>query len=169
MSAVGDAGAARIPSAARADPLAVGRDRDLRGAVRRGGADPGDDRAVAESPCRRWPGRRGLRAAAGARTRLRLGCASFARDLIAFPFLVRSEEHTSELQSLLRISYAVLCLKKKPSEGQQGPHRSYYIKRMQAASTQINANASTIKNDIQRHDHKLIPHDKTTTTSEQKH
>src|SRR3546814_8990196 len=26
--------------------------------------------------------------------------------------LVRSEEHTSELQSLLRISYAVLCLKK---------------------------------------------------------
>src|SRR3546814_8514696 len=27
----------------------------------------------------------------------------------------RSEEHTSELQSLLRISYAVLCLKKKKS------------------------------------------------------
>src|SRR3546814_1919364 len=27
--------------------------------------------------------------------------------------LVRSEEHTSELQSLMRISYAVFCLKKK--------------------------------------------------------
>src|SRR3546814_8171286 len=27
--------------------------------------------------------------------------------------MVRSEEHTSELQSLMRISYAVLCLKKK--------------------------------------------------------
>src|SRR3546814_2119369 len=27
--------------------------------------------------------------------------------------LKRSEEHTSELQSLMRISYAVLCLKKK--------------------------------------------------------
>src|SRR3546814_5285791 len=27
--------------------------------------------------------------------------------------LGRSEEHTSELQSLMRISYAVLCLKKK--------------------------------------------------------
>src|SRR3546814_6523648 len=27
--------------------------------------------------------------------------------------LVRSEEHTSELQSLMRISYAVSCLKKK--------------------------------------------------------
>src|SRR3546814_3906527 len=29
--------------------------------------------------------------------------------------LVRSEEHTSELQSLMRISYAVFCLKKKKS------------------------------------------------------
>src|SRR3546814_5422659 len=28
-------------------------------------------------------------------------------------FFVRSEEHTSELQSLMRISYAVFCLKKK--------------------------------------------------------
>src|SRR3546814_10314174 len=28
-------------------------------------------------------------------------------------FALRSEEHTSELQSLLRISYAVFCLKKK--------------------------------------------------------
>src|SRR3546814_13364650 len=30
--------------------------------------------------------------------------------------VTRSEEHTSELQSLLRISYAVLCLKKKKKE-----------------------------------------------------
>src|SRR3546814_8103169 len=29
------------------------------------------------------------------------------------PSLQRSEEHTSELQSLMRISYAVFCLKKK--------------------------------------------------------
>src|SRR3546814_5491432 len=28
-------------------------------------------------------------------------------------YLSRSEEHTSELQSLMRISYAVFCLKKK--------------------------------------------------------
>src|SRR3546814_8470024 len=28
----------------------------------------------------------------------------------------RSEEHTSELQSLMRISYAVFCLKKKPPQ-----------------------------------------------------
>src|SRR3546814_961378 len=30
----------------------------------------------------------------------------------------RSEEHTSELQSLMRISYAVFCLKKKKTETQ---------------------------------------------------
>src|SRR3546814_5159189 len=30
-----------------------------------------------------------------------------------FAILPRSEEHTSELQSLMRISYAVFCLKKK--------------------------------------------------------
>src|SRR3546814_5623396 len=30
-----------------------------------------------------------------------------------YNFEVRSEEHTSELQSLMRLSYAVFCLKKK--------------------------------------------------------
>src|SRR3546814_9373317 len=40
----------------------------------------------------------------------------------ALPFHVRvrrSEEHTSELQSLMRISYAVFCLKKKNTQHQQ--------------------------------------------------
>src|SRR3546814_9000415 len=32
---------------------------------------------------------------------------------------IRSEEHTSELQSLMRISYAVFCLKKKTNKTQQ--------------------------------------------------
>src|SRR3546814_10612990 len=32
---------------------------------------------------------------------------------------LRSEEHTSELQSLMRISYAVFCLKKKTSKKHQ--------------------------------------------------
>src|SRR3546814_8168446 len=31
-------------------------------------------------------------------------------------FIARSEEHTSELQSLMRISYAVFCLKKKKTQ-----------------------------------------------------
>src|SRR3546814_8074592 len=34
------------------------------------------------------------------------------------PRFVRSEEHTSELQSLMRISYAVFCLKKKNQNSQ---------------------------------------------------
>src|SRR3546814_8838654 len=34
----------------------------------------------------------------------------------AFYVMERSEEHTSELQSLMRISYAVFCLKKKKAE-----------------------------------------------------
>src|SRR3546814_6641944 len=43
--------------------------------------------------------------------------APFHADLPedAFDRLLRSEEHTSELQSLMRISYAVFCLKKKIS------------------------------------------------------
>src|SRR3546814_450377 len=32
------------------------------------------------------------------------------------PLVLRSEEHTSELQSLMRISYAVFCLKKKKQQ-----------------------------------------------------
>src|SRR3546814_10199334 len=43
--------------------------------------------------------------------------AVFARGMLvglsSIPMGARSEEHTSELQSLMRISYAVLCLKKK--------------------------------------------------------
>src|SRR3546814_8497282 len=35
------------------------------------------------------------------------------KDRIATASRIRSEEHTSELQSLMRISYAVFCLKKK--------------------------------------------------------
>src|SRR3546814_4502763 len=59
------------------------------------GGQPGDD-----DPCRRpafAPG--GLE-----RVRAHAGLQRAA---------VRSEEHTSELQSLMRISYAVFCLKKK--------------------------------------------------------
>src|SRR3546814_4937605 len=36
-----------------------------------------------------------------------------ARQTTKLPVDARSEEHTSELQSLMRISYAVFCLKKK--------------------------------------------------------
>src|SRR3546814_5756086 len=35
---------------------------------------------------------------------------------------IRSEEHTSELQSLMRISYAVFCLKKNNTHSQPSTH-----------------------------------------------
>src|SRR3546814_8592591 len=38
---------------------------------------------------------------------------AYAQVMTAFRADIRSEEHTSELQSLMRISYAVFCLKKK--------------------------------------------------------
>src|SRR3546814_9276667 len=38
---------------------------------------------------------------------------------VAHPYRERSEEHTSELQSLMRISYAVFCLKKKKTKYKQ--------------------------------------------------
>src|SRR3546814_6667411 len=38
--------------------------------------------------------------------------------------LSRSEEHTSELQSLMRISYAVFCLKKKKYKSQKITYNS---------------------------------------------
>src|SRR3546814_10588326 len=39
--------------------------------------------------------------------------------VIILIIFVRSEEHTSELQSLMRISYAVFCLKKKKKQKKQ--------------------------------------------------
>src|SRR3546814_10900631 len=38
---------------------------------------------------------------------------TYGKGDVALNTIVRSEEHTSELQSLMRISYAVSCLKKK--------------------------------------------------------
>src|SRR3546814_4955358 len=57
------------------------------------------------------PGRIG--AATHRRTRARRRLPAPGRD-----FAGRSEEHTSELQSLMRISYAVFCLKKKKQNPQ---------------------------------------------------
>src|SRR3546814_7888930 len=62
----------------------------------------------------------------GGASRLRLGAARRNQNheqaspigkgagiVLQSGFHIRSEEHTSELQSLMRISYAVFCLKKK--------------------------------------------------------
>src|SRR3546814_7571311 len=68
------------------------------------------------------PGRVDIRPQAGADPRLP---AQIAAHLIRW----RSEEHTSELQSLMRISYAVFCLKKKNKHKTPQPS-AQYIKRI---------------------------------------
>src|SRR3546814_6915058 len=45
------------------------------------------------------------------------------------PEICRSEEHTSELQSLMRISYAVFCLKKKKQHTKTYTTQLQYHKR----------------------------------------
>src|SRR3546814_992648 len=69
------------------------------------------------------PGRGGTRArpaiagGAGTRPRWKHPRRPQRRDLLPRPQpRIRSEEHTSELQSLMRISYAVFCLKKKKTK-----------------------------------------------------
>src|SRR3546814_2763752 len=64
------------------------------------------------------------RAKAAARPRVRAAARvipSAVGRLLRAAALARSEEHTSELQSLMRISYAVFCLKKKK---QHNKHKS---------------------------------------------
>src|SRR3546814_4984151 len=60
-------------------------------------------------------------------------CGSLLREIltssgVAAPDTHRSEEHTSELQSLMRISYAVFCLKKKKKKKKQNTTHNYHTK-----------------------------------------
>src|SRR3546814_10612482 len=68
------------------------------------------------------PGTRGVSARASRTSSPALAAASSALiwakvncspSQLSYDFRSRSEEHTSELQSLMRISYAVFCLKNK--------------------------------------------------------
>src|SRR3546814_6256250 len=73
--------------------------------------------AARPHPRDRAPALRGLRAAHRRHAAdLPRGHPALPRDVLHDPRadrLARSEEHTSELQSLMRNSYAVFCLKKK--------------------------------------------------------
>src|SRR3546814_6499517 len=51
--------------------------------------------------------------------------AEVADDGGAHAHAWRSEEHTSELQSLMRISYAVFCLQKKKQQQIDDTHKQY--------------------------------------------
>src|SRR3546814_7533462 len=69
--------------------------------------DAGPHQLLRHGSCRRSGGgkHRGRRVHNPYRWRHRSSAIGFGQE--------RSEEHTSELQSLMRISYAVFCLKKK--------------------------------------------------------
>src|SRR3546814_3344967 len=53
----------------------------------------------------------------------------------------RSEEHTSELQSLMRISYAVFCLKKKKTK-----HRNHMLIEIKKLKQTIHKSATSTRN-----------------------
>src|SRR3546814_10160735 len=67
-----------------------------------------------------------------------------------YPVIDRSEEHTSELQSLMRISYAAFCLKKKKTNKKT---TMYNTKTNTHTSNPYDTNKSTINH--QRYQHTL--------------
>src|SRR3546814_3421708 len=72
------------------------------------GRVPHDGRRLTDSPTKQRPPTRAV-------------------DQVIFCFRSRrSEEHTSELQSLMRISYAVFCLKKKTQQYTHIPYNNLY-------------------------------------------
>src|SRR3546814_2935046 len=75
---------------------------DLHAAALRQLRPPGFDFEFVADHCIGRPGRS-----------FRRSCVAVSMRDAGYIVLVRSEEHTSELQSLMRISYAVFCLKKK--------------------------------------------------------
>src|SRR3546814_1284158 len=92
--------------------------------LREGEAEAGTRMELLERPLPQWPIARVFRLLIGGGHK---GDPDAVRALADMPVLAeawrerarklaRSEEHTSELQSLMRISYAVFCLKKKKKE-----------------------------------------------------
>src|SRR3546814_9398382 len=63
----------------------------------------------------------------------------------AKPAPVRSEEHTSELQSLMRISYAVFCLKKKNTITDTTPQQNDKDRHNHTAYTEYDAQIYTTR------------------------
>src|SRR3546814_2907344 len=71
----------------------------------------------------------------------------------------RSEEHTSELQSLMRISYAVFCLKKKKKQKQKKQNTDKWKNN---TTEQQHNNTRTTTSRTQKNMNSLDHHDYTT-------
>src|SRR3546814_5618678 len=87
----------------------------------------------------------GLCVAASARRRVESGAG-------------RSEEHTSELQSLMRISYAVFCLKKKKDRSKMEPHRTTSHDNRMITSSNTTAKCMTRMSNYYMNIHKSQKH-----------
>src|SRR3546814_1233714 len=66
-----------------------------------------------------------------------------SRRACELQLVLRSEEHTSELQSLMRISYAVFCLKKKKTKTQR---KHTNVKKLEEKKESITKLEVTTKN-----------------------
>src|SRR3546814_7339684 len=84
----------------------------------------------------RYPGSRSIAPKRG------VASCRAAQPLLAT--LTRSEEHTSELQSLMRISYAVFCLKKKQKLQQNNHHQNSHTQAQTHESTPARAGHHSI-------------------------
>src|SRR3546814_7832112 len=69
---------------------------------------------------------------------LSTGLLGLLNALLVDSLRLRSEEHTSELQSLMRISYAVFCLKKKKNHNQKNKYHT------DSTSTKSTENTSSL-------------------------
>src|SRR3546814_9270173 len=87
-------------------------DADVAGVLPLGQLAAGKDAHTGSGSGRGTVGGAGAGAVAGGRP-VRAVMTAQWREMHRYPSRNRSEEHTSELQSLMRISYAVFCLKKK--------------------------------------------------------
>src|SRR3546814_6651980 len=91
-------------------------------------------RSSRDSYLSRWPDppdAQGDRLHARPSSRFSVGRARLAPiSRVAGPYAGRSEEHTSELQSLMRISYAVFCLNKKTNNIIPQHNTAIYIQKL---------------------------------------
>src|SRR3546814_7124949 len=64
-------------------------------------------------------------------------CVPKRQNSLPTQVFTRSEEHTSELQSLMRISYAVFCLKKKKKKKAKDVKKSIQTKQNDTITNKI--------------------------------
>src|SRR3546814_10525342 len=75
---------------------------------------------------------------------------------------IRSEEHTSELQSLMRISYAVFCLKKKKKDNHKKQYVQLHTKNKKSHHKETNTTTNQIQHTRHNYQNKEKQHNSIT-------